>query len=174
MFPELTRSIEHFREEMAKVDEVAHVLLKGHLLLEEALSQILDQYVFHRVHLTEARLSFHQKTFLARSLCLRKDQLGEWELLGAINALRNDLAHRLNSPDRDKKLGKVKDIYFREASGHKGIEEVKKETDAVVLFNACAHCAGFLASFEGDSKAFRWMVHAMDRSMNPDMPEIEL
>jgi hypothetical protein len=174
MFPELARSIERFREEMANVDEVTHVLLKGHLLLEEAISLILDQYVFHLEHLAEARLSFHQKTLLARSLCLRKNQFGEWELLGAINALRNDLAHHLNSPNREKKLGRVKEIYFHETAGYEHIEDVKKESDAVILFHACAHCAGFLASFEGDSKAFRQMVHAMDRGMNPDLPEFEL
>jgi len=95
MNPELLRSIDRFRQEMESVDEVAHVLLKGHLLLEEALSAIIDQYVFHREHLTQARLTFAQKILLARSLCLRKNMLGEWELIAAINALRNDLAHRL-------------------------------------------------------------------------------
>lgn len=141
MHPELLRSIERFRKEMANVDEVAHVLLKGHLLLEEAISLVLDQYVFHREHLGDARLSFHQKALLARSLCLRKNLVGEWELIAAINTLRNDLAHKLNSPERERKLAKVKELYFREAASFSGIEEVKKEPDAVVLFNACAHCA---------------------------------
>ena len=46
MFPELDRSIDRFRKEMGAIDEVAHVLLKGHLLLEEALTAIIEQYVF--------------------------------------------------------------------------------------------------------------------------------
>jgi hypothetical protein len=174
MTPELLHLIGRFRKEMESVDEVAHVLLKGHLLLEEALSAILEQHVFHRQHLAHARLSFAQKLSLARSLCLRKNEFGEWEVIAAINALRNDLAHRLNSPDRAKKMTVVKELYFREAVGYEGIEEVEKQPDAAVLFNACAHCAGFLATFEGDSKAFRRMVHTLDRSMNPDLPEFEL
>src|SRR5688572_30754256 len=120
MHPELNRAIERFREEMASIDEVAHVLLKGHLLLEEAISLILDQYVFHREHVANARLSFHQKSLLARALCLRKDRLGEWEVIAAINALRNDLAHKLNSPGRGSKLATVKELYFREAAGLEG------------------------------------------------------
>ena len=91
MTPELLRSIDRFRQEMESVDEVAHVLLKGHLLLEEAISAVLDQYVFHRQHMAQARLSFAQKAFLARALCLRKNNLGEWEVIAAINSLRNDL-----------------------------------------------------------------------------------
>ena len=174
MLSELARSIEKFREEMASVDEVVHVLLKGHLLLEEALTQVLEQYVFHREHLGEARLSFNQKVLLGRSLCLRKNNVGEWELISAINTLRNELAHRLNSSDREKKLKRVRDLYFREAAGFERIEELKKESEVVILFNACAHCAGFLASYEADSKSFRRMVHSMDRGMNPEVPEFEL
>ena len=174
MRPEAVRSLERFREEMENVDEVAHVLLKGHLLLEESISLILDQYVFHREHLAQARLSFHQKTLLARSLCLRKNKLGEWDLIAAINALRNDLAHKLNSLDRANKLAALKEIYFRESAGFDRIDEIKKESDATILFSACAHCAGFLASFESDSKAFRAMVHLMDRGINPDLQDFEL
>jgi len=174
MNPEAARSIERFSDEMTNVDEVAHVLLKGHLLLEEAISLILDQYVFHREHLSQARLSFHQKTLLARSLCLRKNKFGEWDLIAAINALRNDLAHNLNSPDRAKKLATLKEIYFRQADGLEQIDDIKKESDASILFCACAHCAGFLATFESDSKAFRRMVHTMDRGINPKLSEFDL
>jgi len=97
MFPELSDSMRRFRQEMEEVDELVHVLLKGHLLLEEALSRILEQHVFHREHLGETRLSFHHKMLLARSLCLRKNGLGEWELLAAIKPLRNEIAHKLNA-----------------------------------------------------------------------------
>lgn len=159
---------------MESVDEVAHVLLKGHLLLEEALSAVIDQYVFHREHLTEARLSFAQKMHLAKALCLRKNGFGEWELIAALNSLRNNLAHRLKSDERQKKLAQVKEIYFREAAGFERILGLRKEQDPVILFNACAHCAGFLSTFLADSRGFRQMIHAMDRGMNPNEPAFEL
>src|SRR2546428_11736922 len=170
MFPELSDSMRRFRQEMENVDELVHVLLKGHLLLEEALTRILEQYVFHRDHLGETRLSFHQKLLLGRPRCLRKDRLGEWDLLAAINTLRNEVAHRLKSSEREEKVTRVKEIYFREAAGLAGLEQLKKQPDHMILFAACAHCAGFLASFEVDSKAFRKMVHAMDRSLSKDLP----
>ena len=95
MFPELSDSMRRFRQEMEDVDELVHVLLKGHLLLEEALTRILEQYIFQREYLGETRLSFHQKMLLGRSLCLRKHSLGEWDLLAAINTLRNEIAHKI-------------------------------------------------------------------------------
>ena len=174
MHSELALSLDRFKREMESVDDVVHVLLKGHLLLEEAMSEILDQYIFHREHVDEARLSFAQKMYLSRALCLRKNNFGEWALIAAINTLRNDLAHQLNSSSREKKLAKVKELYCREAAGFDRIEQVKKETDIIILFNACAHCAGFLATFLADSKGFRAIIHAMDRRMNPDQAAFAL
>jgi hypothetical protein len=174
MHPDLLASIDRFKQEMESVDEVAHVLLKGHLLVEEALSAVIDQYVFHREALEEARLTFVQKVHVARALCLRKQTLGEWELILAINALRNDMAHRLNSPLRHKKLARVKELYVREAANFAGLEEIKSGPESVLVLYACGHVAGFLATFLADSKIFRSLVHAMDRTMNPGEIPFEL
>jgi hypothetical protein len=174
MFPALQASIDRFTREMSTIDEMVHVLLKGHLLLEEALALIIDQHVFHREDVAEARLSFAQKLNIAKSLCLRKNKLGEWDLVAAINGLRNDLAHRLNSPDREKKLERVKSIYFREAADFGRIETIKAQSDHEIVFAACAHCAGFLATCAEDLRHLRQAIYAMDRQMNPGLPSFEL
>lgn len=174
MFPELSRAIKRFNEEMASVDEVVHILLKGHLLIEETLTRVLEQYLFHREHLSEARLTFNQKVLLGRALCLRKNDLGTWELISAINSLRNEIAHRLNSPERERKLSKVKEIYLREVADAEESEKLMNGSDPFILHNACALCVGFLAKFENDSKALRQKIHLLDRELNPDLPEFEL
>lgn len=174
MHDDLSEPLRRFQEEMDSPDEVLHVLLKGHLVLEETLTRILEQYVFHPDHLDDARLSFNHKLSLARSLCLRMDTFDEWELLGAINGLRNEVAHNLRSPSREKKLAKVRDLYYGAASTFEDLEQIKAGPDSLILLAACAHCAGFLASFERDSKAFRKLVHSMDRGLNPDKPEFDL
>src|SRR5688572_25258720 len=158
MFPEMKKALDSFTKEMGAVDEVVHVLLKGHLLIEEALTRIIGLYLFHPEHLPKADLRFHQKMVLCRSLCLRKDKFGEWDLIAAINTLRNKIAHKLNSEDREKQLGAAKELYFREAAGLALLPEMKKEPDYVILSAACGHCLGFLATFEADSRGFRSMV----------------
>lgn len=163
-----------FAQIMATKDEFLDVLLKGHLLIEEMLEKILKQYVFHREHLDQADLSFYKKMCLCRSFCLRKNNAGEWSLLAAINSLRNEVAHNLTPEDRQKKIQIVKDLYFRESAGFDKMDEIRKKRDHEIILLACVHCAGFLMSFEADSKAYRRMVHAMDRDINKNLPEFEL
>ncbi|MFM0190644.1 hypothetical protein PQR25_33075 [Paraburkholderia nemoris] len=171
---EIEASLAQFATEMGTVDEMVHVLLKGHLLLEEALVRIIEQFVFYREHASEGRFSFSQKVHLCRALCLRKNDFGEWELIAAINALRNVVAHKLNSPEREKKFSKVKDIYLREAAAMKASEQLQAMKEHEIVLLACGHCLGFLTSFEADAKAFREIIYAMDRDRNPDQPAFEL
>jgi hypothetical protein len=170
----LAASVARFAAAVETMDEMVHVLLKGHLLLEEVLAEIIDNHVFHREDAASARLSFAQKVHIARAVCLRKNKLGEWELVDAINSLRNDLAHRLTSPEREKKLQRVKTIYFREAAGFERIPEIKAQPDHDIVLAACAHCYGFLSACADDLKQLRGMVHAIDREMNPSEPAFDL
>jgi hypothetical protein len=147
--------------------------LKGHLLIEEALTGILELHVFHPEHLEAARLSFHHKACIVRALGLRKDKFGEWDLLQAINTLRNDLAHQLHSDQREKKVQRLREVYLREAKGMEGIEELRDADEVTLLVNAMAHMVGFLSAMHADSKALRGFVHALDRSMNPDLPAFD-
>jgi hypothetical protein len=163
-----------FKESFEAVDPVVHVLLKGHLLLEELMGEIIEQHLFHPKHLSDARLTFSQKISLCRSLCLRKNDLGEWALISVVNTLRNDLAHRLQSEVRAKKIEKVRNLYFQEAAENPEIDNHKKEQDQVVLAYACVHCGGFLGSFLEDAKRLRALLHRIDRNINPNAQEFEL
>jgi hypothetical protein len=111
--------LDNFAEQMDNLDEIAHVVLKGHLLIEEWLTHAINQHLFHPEHLAEdGRLSFIQKATLARSLDLRRNNLGIWDVIAAVNSLRNELAHSLDSPKRVKKTEALKKLFFREAAGH--------------------------------------------------------
>ena len=155
-----------FENEMSSLDPVTHVVLKGHLILEERLGRILEAHLFHPEHTEDARLSFNDKMCLCRSLCLRKNRLGEWELIAAVNGLRNELAHNLESTKRQRKIDRVKEIYFREAAGLDLLNEIKARSDAEIIKSACGHCEGFLTSFERDALAFRQLIHRLDRELN--------
>lgn len=155
MTRELVHVAKRFREELDQVDELVHTLLKGHLLIEEVLSSILEKLAFHPQHLTEARLTFKQKVVLCRSLCLDQDQCGTWELILAINSLRNELAHRLKSKERDKRLQKLKERYLKEVAGSEIVQLINSQADHLMVLNACAQCAGFLAQLESESVAYR-------------------
>ncbi|MGE3348552.1 MAG: hypothetical protein AB7I35_14080 [Ramlibacter sp.] len=167
--------LDNFGDQMDNVDEVAHVVLKGHLLIEEWVTRAINQHLFHPEHLTEdGRLSFAQKVTLARSLDLRRNNLGMWDVISALNSLRNDLAHSLNSPKRVKKTETVKQLYFRETSAHQKVEQMQKLTDARVLRSICAACLGFLSESAKNSFELRKIIHSLDRQMNSGLPEFKL
>ena len=166
MNTELQKSIERFQNHMRYVDEVAMVVLKGHLLIEEALTRIIEKFIFHPEHLEEAKLSFYQKVHLSRSLCLRKNQFKIWELMLRINSLRNELSHALESDERNRKFERVKTMYLEEMPSSEKSENPKEQPDHIVASYACALCAGFLSSFESDASTFKEIVGNIDSILN--------
>jgi hypothetical protein len=174
MSPEFDNAGKRFEEEMQAVDDVVHVLAKGHLLIEEALTRVIELHLVHPEYLSDASLRFYQKSSIARALCLHKDKLGEWTLMHAINALRNTLAHKLQSEEREKRVARVRRTYFKEAPDGSDIATLTEASDSAVIAAACAHCARFLYTLESDERALRPAIHALDRRLNPDQPEPEL
>jgi hypothetical protein len=164
---------ERFMAELNNLQEWTVILLKGHLVLEEVLTSIIENHFFNREYVGKARLSFQHKMLLSRGLCLRKDQVGEWDLIGAINALRNVVAHSIDQPKQMAKLALVKQLLYREGNTDSLPNKDEIDESTTVMF-ACAHCVGFLHSFENDSVSFRSLIHSLDRQLNPDEAEFKL
>lgn len=78
-------------EHLRYVDESAQVILKGHLVIEETLSEIISTFVFHDEYLEGARLSFAQKLAIARTMSLDEHGNEMWQLIAALNSLRMNL-----------------------------------------------------------------------------------
>jgi hypothetical protein len=70
-------SLQTFQREMEQVEGLVHVLLKGHVLIEEVLTRIIEQYPFHPEHLRDARLIQSENATRLIALPTYKDQ-GLW------------------------------------------------------------------------------------------------
>ncbi len=81
------------------------VVLKAHLLAEERLDWILEQFCRAKQPLKEARLSFFQKLQLSRALLGGWET--QWQFLAELNRLRNALAHNAELPDVASKIARV-------------------------------------------------------------------
>src|SRR5207249_4373529 len=90
-------NLKRFTEELQYVDEVSQTVLKGQLLIEEALTRIIAKFVFHSELIPALRLGFAQKMDLARSMSLDGSKNRMWDLIGGINELRNQLSHSLDT-----------------------------------------------------------------------------
>ncbi len=92
-------------EHLDKVDEPILVILKGHLLVEQALYEIVNDSVSEPKFIQYANLRFHQLMNLARAiypyfgLKENDDSAKVWEAISALNKIRNISAHSLDHGD---------------------------------------------------------------------------
>ncbi len=150
-------------QQVQYVDELATVVLKGHLVLEQVLVRIIGKFVHHSQHVPD-RLQFAQRVGLARSMSLDEADNSMWDLLLAVNTLRNKLAHSLESAERQKAYDRLKEVYVAEVGDARIAGD--EEPHHLALY-ALAHCLGFLGSFESEVERFKEHVDAMDRIVNP-------
>jgi hypothetical protein len=161
------RNLRRFREQMQHVDEVAQIVLKGHLLLEEQLERIIGTFVFHPKYIQDADLSFARKLAVARSMSLDEHCNSVWDLIVAINALRNELAHSLDGERRQRKLERLKSLYFAEIADPDLVESDRSGPDHHIVSQAVALALGFLGPFEEEVTRFKDYVSAFDPVVNP-------
>ena len=91
------RHIFRYDEHMPDTDDLALVVLKGHLLVEEVLVELTDLVLPHSQELDNARLTFYQRACVVKAAIPSKPD-DCWPLVFALNSLRNDLAHNLEPP----------------------------------------------------------------------------
>jgi hypothetical protein len=144
------------------VDDEALVVLKGHLIVEEKLDEIIEAFVFHPEQLEAARLSFAQKVVIARSLSLDEHENTVWDLILKLNTLRNRLAHSLDGTARDRAMEALRVSYSREFGG-----KPPEETDVIFLTSVATLSLGFLGSFLKEVNRLRKFLSAIDPAINP-------
>jgi hypothetical protein len=103
--------IDRVRKHLPSGNDLTLVALKGHLLVEEALDDIIAIGCFQPEHLEKLEIPFRVKPALARALFGHILWPGIWPLVEALNTIRNVLAHNLDSPklkDRTIRFLKVR------------------------------------------------------------------
>lgn len=171
-FPKsLEKYVYGFDAFMGEEDELMVTILKGHLYIERMLDNVIALIFYHPEHIFENRFSFSQKVQIARAYALRKDKLTPWTLIGAINSLRNEIAHKSDDESRKKRFEKLRSTYFSDASPEVRAK-IEGGSEAMVVRSACASCVGFLGIFENDLEALRNALDVMDAATHPDSERV--
>lgn len=161
----------HHRESFLRLigeldaDVAAMTLLKGHLVLEEKITASIEKFVFDSEALENARLSFSHKLSIARSISLEQSKNSMWNLIAAINRVRNTLAHSLDGTSRRDAMNALRSAYSKERGGK--LEQWAKDDDALLILSAVAYCLGFLDAHEQEVERFKDWVSLLDRVVNP-------
>ena len=116
---------------LPKTNDLTILTLKGHLLVEEVLDEIIHAYCLQPSHLDGVDIRFQVKARLARALI--GDVLPEsmWAMVDALNSIRNDLAHRLESQKLRTKIEAFVDIKYRDNKELKRPEKTPKAPDEI-------------------------------------------
>jgi len=88
-------ALERFKRHMPRGNDLTLIVLKGHLLLEEILTGIIEDNCRHPRALVEARLEFYQKLVLAKALLPLGQNNELWKGVEKVNSIRNKFAHHI-------------------------------------------------------------------------------
>jgi len=79
-----------------EIDLTTNIILKGHLLVEESLYELLSQTVLDTQSLEDANLRFIQLTYIAKSLIQLENPKNLWACIVKLNQIRNKVAHNID------------------------------------------------------------------------------
>lgn len=154
-----------FINEVRYVDDTAQIVLKGHLVIEDLMNKAIENFVFHAEKIEEARLQFHQKIMICKSMSLSNCNDNMWNLLKQINNVRNSLSHSLDSDRRFKAIKSLQSNYDQEFD--KESRNIKGMSDeAGLCIASISGVLGFLHSFLDEIKRFKEIVLNLDKLMN--------
>ena len=100
----VTQHIKRFYEHMPHPDDIIISILKGHLLVEEQLFELISVEAEKPQALKDSRLTFHQTLCIAESLFWHEDSEWVWSSCRKLNSLRNSLSHELEPSHLDKNI----------------------------------------------------------------------
>jgi hypothetical protein len=160
--PTLNEMNARFTEELRHVDDVAQIVLKGHLVIEELMTQSLETFLLHKEFLEDARLQFHQKLLLCRALSTSDHNNNMWNLVAAINSVRNHLSHSLDFAARAKRIEKLYAIYAAEFPRNPPAEVNGMSKESATCMLAVAGVLGFLHGHHEEISRLKGVIIDMD------------
>jgi hypothetical protein len=135
---------ERFAAHLPDSDDLSLITLKGHLLIEEILDDIIAFHCRKASVLAETNIPFFLKTRLAHAL-VGDDSLPMpiWPMIDALRVLRNELAHKLESAKLERAVSKFISLTYGST------ENFNKEAPvAQNLRNSMGYMYGYLAGYE--------------------------
>jgi hypothetical protein len=133
-----------------KKDDLIVIVLKGHLLIEEQLDLIINNFLPNPNAVNSAKFSFFKKTALAQAICWRRPNDEIWSLIYSINSLRNNFAHNLSSENREEKINEVVRLHANMSINDPDYKNFIKCSNKDQLIYAIVHVLGFLENFRKD------------------------
>lgn len=138
-----------FTDQLRYVDDIAQIVLKGHLVMEELMTEAISEFLLHKNYVEKARLQFHQKLQLCRSMSVSDNENSMWTLISSVNSLRNHMSHSLDHEERTKRIEALHDMFAEEFPDSVPVDESEMPRQAAICVYSISASLGYLhAHFE--------------------------
>jgi len=154
-------AFQEYLNHMPKDNDPLLLVLKGHLLIEQQLGGILAVAIPSVEYLELGKRKFIEKLRLCRSFARTQQASPAWELMLAINTLRNAYAHSLEPPDLQTKTDRV--INLAMASHRSSFKQGDSSTTRLRIALLCP--LSFLA-------LLRLQLEEFQQRTEPEFPNI--
>lgn len=145
-------SFGRFLTHLPRSDDLTLIVLKGHLLVEEEINEILRMRLAEPKAIFDARLSFSQRIAVLKALSGRdSEEIFRFAAIEALNSLRNQLAHNLEPKDIEKRVA----AFLREFEDPERGEEYSQESISRRLKRCVAFLCGMLAGWQRPVKSLQ-------------------
>jgi hypothetical protein len=101
--PRLEKGRKEAIERNKQMNALTLAVIRGHLILEQAMDKFLGASLFHPEHVQQSRFQFLHKAQMCKSLSLNQNDDGIWALVWDGNELRNKVAHSLSLDEIKKR-----------------------------------------------------------------------
>ena len=147
---------ERYFSAMRKDDDAIFYILKGHLLIEQSLDNVIRSALPNPESFSSMRLSCAGKISLARALCWEHSDSVVWDMIISVNKLRNHLAHKLDSAKRDSLISVAFSHLYRFTRESGGDEvALRQESETMKLLLLPVGPLGFLTRFAQSADSLR-------------------
>jgi hypothetical protein len=158
-----------FSAHLSQIDELANVILRGHLLVERDLDAVIEALFFYPEYVK--RLRFERKAQIARAMALRTQTAAVWDTLAALNLLRNGIAHNIDAAERRKRLDGLRRACMNQLSAH-GLKKHEDDTDKGIVILGSALCSGYLGLLEEELIGMHSCLRQIDEQLHPDAEHV--
>lgn len=155
-----------FTDELQYVDDVAQIVLKGHLVMEEVMTTSIATFLLHSEYVEACRLQFHQKLHLSRAMSTSDQNNEMWSLIASINSLRNHLSHSLDPAERSKRIESLNSTFAQQFPNHVPEKLDPMPREAAICMLAISGALGFLHAHAEEIRRFKSVVLDIDKVLN--------
>lgn len=119
-------AIRRFVRHLPRTEDMTLVILKGHLLIEALLREVIARKFAKPESLKEAKLGFSQCVFIAEAIYAKETPSWLWVALHKLNTIRNHLAHNLEPKGVEDRIADFVDYVEGYRDKSPGLRSVAK------------------------------------------------